>query len=93
MQKGLLFWPATRLATYCPPLPGEYKQVQPIPEPDPVRSSPSPSQTLTLPPLWVASFSVVQLFLDKRDGGGGGSSDLISQWELFALEATSTNAN
>lgn len=65
MQKGLLFWLATRQTTYCPRLPGEQKhgtpcKVQPIPEPDP--DSPS----------FVCGFlfSVLHLSLDKRDEGG-----------------------
>lgn len=71
---------------YCPALSGECKlwtccKVQPIPEQDPDSSA------------FVCGlhFSVMLLFLDKRDEGS--FSDLISQWELFALEATYTNAN
>lgn len=55
-------------------------------------SSPSLSRAVSLQPFsFGLHFYVMPPSLDKRDKRS--FSDLISQWELFALEATYTNAN
>lgn len=85
MQKGLLFWQAPRQTTALLSLGSANTRHA-------VRSSPSPSKTLDSSAFVCGlHFSVMLLFLDERDEGS--FSDLISQWELFALGATYANAN
>lgn len=86
MHKGLLFWQMPRQTTALISQGSANTGHA-------VRPSPSLSKTLLDSSAFVCGlhFSVMLLFLDKRDEGS--FSDLISQWELFALEATYTNVN
>lgn len=85
MHKGLLFWQMPRQTTALISQGSANTGHA-------VRPSPSLSKTLDSSAFVCGlHFSVMLLFLDKRDEGS--FSDLISQWELFALEATYTNAN